>query len=108
MYAQGRQSNALCDRCNQCFLLSELRTEWQGLKTCPFCYEPKHPQLEPRRNVSDAIALQEPRPQPKEPLDVFVGAPGNSVFSATGMVPDAQNDLVLAQCMLNSVTVVIT
>ena len=41
-------------------------------------------------------------------LDVFVGAPGNSVFSATGMVPDAQNDLVLAQCMLNSVTVVIT
>jgi len=108
MYAQGKRSLALCDRCNQRFFLSDLRKEWQGLKTCPFCYEAKHPQLEPRRIVSDAIALQEPRPQPKEPLDVFVGAPGNSVFSATGMVPDAQNDLVLAQCVLNSVTVVIT
>jgi len=108
MYAQGKRSLALCDRCNQRFFLSDLRKEWQGLKTCPCCYEAKHPQLEPRRNVSDAIALQEPRPQPKEPLDVFVGAPGNSVFSATGMVPDAQNDLVLAQCVLNSVTVVIT
>jgi hypothetical protein len=108
MYAQGRQSLALCDRCNQRFFLSELRKEWQGLKTCPFCYEPKHPQLEPRRNVSDAIALQEPRPQPKEPVSVFVGGPGNSVFASVGMFPDPQKNIVLAQCLLNSVRVVIT
>ena len=108
MYAQGRRSLALCDRCNQRFFLSELRKEWQGLKTCPFCYEPKHPQLEPRRNVSDAIALQEPRPQPKEPLDVYVGGPGKSMFASVGMFPGREKELVLAQCMLNSVTVVIT
>ena len=108
MYAQGKRSLALCDRCNQRFFLSELIKEWQGLKTCPFCYEPKHPQLEPRRNVSDAIALQEPRPQPKEPVSVFVGGPGNSVFASVGMFPDPQKNIVLAQCMLNSVRVVIT
>lgn len=108
MYAQGKLALALCDRCNQRFFLSELRKEWQGLKTCPFCYEPKQPQLEPRRNVSDAIALQGPRPQPKEALDVYVGGPGNSVFASVGMVPDSLKKLVLAQCSVNSVRVVIT
>lgn len=88
-YAQGRLAWGACDRCGQRFLLNALRKEWQGLKTCQYCYEPKHPQLEPRRNVSDAIALQEPRPIPDDTYNVFIGQVGASAFGAVGMLPDS-------------------
>jgi len=61
-YAQGRYALGACDRCGQQYMLNTLRKEWTGFKVCIECYEPKHPQLEPKRNVSDAIALREPRP----------------------------------------------
>ena len=35
------------------YKLSELKEEWNGLKTCPECFEPKHPQLEPLPHVID-------------------------------------------------------
>jgi hypothetical protein len=44
-FAQGKSALGACDRCGQRFLLTVLRKEWQGLKTCQYCYEPKHPQL---------------------------------------------------------------
>lgn len=87
-YAQGRLAWGACDRCGQRFLLNALRKEWQGLKTCQYCYEPKHPQLEPRRNVSDAIALQEPRPIPDDTYNVYIGQVAASAFGAVGMIPD--------------------
>jgi len=86
-FAQGKSALGACDRCGQRFLLTVLRKEWQGLKTCQYCYEPKHPQLEPRRNVSDAIALQEPRPIPDDTFNVYIGVIGNSALGANGMVP---------------------
>lgn len=33
-----------CDRCGFTYYASELREEWQGLKVCAVCYEPRHPQ----------------------------------------------------------------
>jgi hypothetical protein len=42
-------------------------TQWDGLKVHPSWYEEKHPQLEPRRDVSDPQALREPRPDATEP-----------------------------------------
>lgn len=35
--------NADCDRCGFTYKASELKTEWQGLKVCSTCYEPRHP-----------------------------------------------------------------
>lgn len=35
---------ASCDRCGFDYKASELREEWQGLKVCATCYEPRHPQ----------------------------------------------------------------
>ena len=87
-YAAGKQAWGACDRCGQRFLLYDLKKEWQNLKVCTFCYEPKHPQLEPRRNVADAIALYEPRPLPDDAYNVFIGQVGNSAFASTGMIPD--------------------
>jgi hypothetical protein len=68
-------------------LLNDLKKEWQNLKVCVFCYEPKHPQLEPRRNVSDAIALYEPRPLPDDTFNVYIGTIGDSAFGSNGMMP---------------------
>lgn len=60
-YASGKYARALCDRCGWAYPLLQLQKEWNGLKTCPTCWEPKHPQLE-TRSVSDVTALDEPRP----------------------------------------------
>ena len=61
VFASGKRAPALCDRCGWTYPLNSLRPEWNGLKVCPECWEPKHPQLEPR-SVIDATALREPRP----------------------------------------------
>ena len=44
-YATGKFARALCDRCGFEYKLNELKEEWNGAKTCPSCYESKHPQL---------------------------------------------------------------
>ena len=72
-YAIGKQSRAVCDRCGQGYRYEQLRKEWQGLKTCPECWEAKHPQLGPFRVPREPQAIYQPRPDRKEPLDVPVG-----------------------------------
>jgi protein-arginine kinase activator protein McsA len=62
-YATGKYALGICDRCGFEFKLLQLKKEWTGFKVCSDCYEPKHPQLEPKRVVGDAIALREPRPE---------------------------------------------
>ena len=61
-YAHGAQSRAICDRCGFEVPYSDLREEWNGLRTCSTynCWEPKQPQLEPR-SVVDAEILRTPR-----------------------------------------------
>jgi hypothetical protein len=66
-YANGRRALGQCDRCGQRYLLKELHNEWNGLKTCPECWEPKQPQLEVRLNFADPQALYEPRPDKDVP-----------------------------------------
>jgi hypothetical protein len=61
-YATGKYAIAQCDRCSFEYPLNQLKKEWNGLKTCPECWEPKHPQLEPLPHVMDPEALYEPRP----------------------------------------------
>jgi hypothetical protein len=41
---------------------TSLKTTWDGLRVEPEDWEPKHPQLDPPRNVVDAVALFQPRP----------------------------------------------
>ena len=48
-YASGKFAIALCDQCGQRYKLLQLIKDWKGFKVCPECYEPKHPQLEPKR-----------------------------------------------------------
>ena len=66
-YAAGKKALGQCDRCGQRYYLKQLHKEWNGLKTCPSCWEPKQPQLELRVNVLDPEALWEPRPDKDVP-----------------------------------------
>ena len=60
-YASGKKSLAICDRCGQRYRYLKLRKEWTGLKTCPDCFETKHPQLEPSKVPFEPQVLHEPR-----------------------------------------------
>ena len=76
--------------------------------TCPDCFEPKHPQLDPGYHPADAIALKDPRPARQEPVTVFVGAPGDSAFESDGMIPSKQSTELLIGSSIGTVSVVIT
>jgi len=66
-YAQGKKSKARCDRCGFVYYYLQLKKEWNGLKTCPECFEPKHPQLEPILQPVDPEALRQARPTEAPP-----------------------------------------
>tara|TARA_Y100001938_G_C8091462_1_gene435330 strand:- start:1881 stop:2276 length:396 start_codon:yes stop_codon:yes gene_type:complete len=61
-YASGKNAYGISDRSGFRYRLSEMRTEWNGLKVGPDEYEAKHPQLEPLNAGPDPQALRNPRP----------------------------------------------
>jgi len=73
-YATGKKSLAISDISGLRVKYTELRTTWDGLRVSPEDYEPKHPQLTPRKNVVDATALFNARPDnDPENIEVFIG-----------------------------------
>jgi NAD-dependent SIR2 family protein deacetylase len=104
-FASGKFALAICDRCGQQYKYLELQQEWNGLFTCPECYEPKHPQLDPPYHPADPVALQDPRPARQEPVTVYVGAPGDSSFEASGMQPVVPTKKLLITMNVGNVTV---
>ena len=64
--ASGKDAWGICDQSGLRCRLADMRTQWNGLKVHPDWYEEKHPQLEPRRDITDAQALDGPRPDSRE------------------------------------------
>ena len=107
-YASGKFAIALCDQCGQRFKLNALIKDWKGFKVCRECYEPKHPQLEPKRTINEPIALYQPRPESRMAVAVYVGWNADTTFASVGMQPMAPAKQVYAGAMLSPVTVEIT
>ena len=107
-YTSGKFGLALCDQCGQQFKLNALKKEWTGFKVCDECYEPKHPQLEPKRALNEPMALLEPRPEARLGVNVFVGDTGDSSFASIGMQPMPPARNLVAGAMLGTVTTSIT
>ena len=107
-FASGKFSIALCDQCGQRFKLNALIKDWKGFKVCRECYEPKHPQLEPKRTINEPIAVMEPRPEMRMGVTVYVGATADTAFASVGMQPMAPAKPLWAGAMLSPVTVEIT
>lgn len=74
-FALGKKAFGISDRSGFRYRLNTMRKEWNGLLVGPDEWEPKHPQLEPRRRPTDPQALRDPRPDRREPVVVFVGVP---------------------------------
>lgn len=107
-YAVGKQSLAICDRCGQRYFLRELKKEWTGFKVCPECYEPKHPQLEPKRSINEPIAVYDPRPDVRSTVTVSLWQGGDSTIANVGMQPAPVAKLLIAAGVIEPVTVTIT
>ena len=67
-YASGKYAIAQCDRCDQRYMLKDLRiqtlkTKPYKVKVCKTCWDPDHPQLQlGMYPVNDPQAVREPRP----------------------------------------------
>ena len=67
-FASGKYAIAECDRCDQRYMLKELRTQTvktkpYKIKVCRSCWDPDHPQLQlGMYPVNDPQAVREPRP----------------------------------------------
>jgi hypothetical protein len=77
-YSSGKYAIAQCDRCDERFMLKDLKkeiikTRLFNLKVCPECWDPDQPQLQlGMYPVDDPQAVREPRP------DVSYQASGTS------------------------------
>jgi hypothetical protein len=73
-YARGKKSYAISDRSGFKVRYTKLKTTWDGLRVSPEDWEPKNPQLTPAKNVVDATALFNGRPDnDPENVAVFIG-----------------------------------
>jgi hypothetical protein len=73
-YATGKKSKAISDISGFKIPYSRLKTTWDNLRVEPEEFDVKHPQLTPAKNVVDATALFNPRPDTdKEITNVVIG-----------------------------------
>jgi len=70
-YASGTKSKAISDISGFEVRYTQLRTTWDNLRVEPEEYDPKQPQLTPAKNVLDATALFNPRPN-NDPENVTI------------------------------------
>ena len=70
-YARGKKSQAISDVGGLRVPYTQLKTTWDGLRVSPEDFDPKQPQLTPAKNVVDATALRNGRPD-NDPENVVV------------------------------------
>ena len=83
IYAKGKRSLAISDRSGFRVPYRNLKTEWNGLRAAPDEYEPKHPQLDPPKNIIDATALFKSRPD-NDPENVIINLAFDGFNTNTG------------------------
>lgn len=83
-FAVGKNAYGISDRSGFSYKLNDMRTEWTGMLVGKEEFEPKQPQLNPRRKVVDPQALRDARPDRVEPTVVYVGVP---LVVAPGLLP---------------------
>ena len=89
-FASGKWAIAECDRCDQRFMLKELRTQTvktkpYKIKVCHECWDPDHPQLQLGiYPVNDPQAVREPRPD----VSYFASGTNGLQINLTGIGPN--------------------
>ena len=81
-YASGKKSKAISDISGFKVDYTDLKTTYDNLRVEPSEFDPKHPQLTPAKNVIDATALFQPRPD-NDPENVsFVVGFNTDIFAS--------------------------
>tara|TARA_R100000935_G_scaffold7909_2_gene16756 strand:+ start:1156 stop:1779 length:624 start_codon:yes stop_codon:yes gene_type:complete len=81
-YASGKKSKAISDISGFKVNYTDLKTTYDNLRVEPSEFDPKHPQLTPAKNVIDATALFQPRPD-NDPENVsFVVGFNTDIFAS--------------------------
>ena len=81
-YASGRKSKAISDISGFKVNYTSLKTTYDNLRVEPSEFDIKHPQLTPAKNVFDATALFQPRPD-NDPENVrFIVGFNNNIFAS--------------------------
>jgi len=71
-YASGKNAYGICDISGFRYKLNTMKKTWNGLLVGPDMYDPKHPQLQRNRKVSDPQALLNPRPDVKSTISLGI------------------------------------
>ena len=66
-FASGKNAFAISDRSGLKYRYQDMRREWNGSLVGKDEFESKHPQLKPFPKIFDPEALQDARPDRKEP-----------------------------------------
>tara|TARA_R110002012_G_scaffold296508_1_gene493858 strand:+ start:1063 stop:1551 length:489 start_codon:yes stop_codon:yes gene_type:complete len=66
--AVGKYAKFISDRSGLEFPYNEMMIEWNGSRVHSSEYDPKHPQLEPKRFVAEPQGLRNARPARTEPI----------------------------------------
>lgn len=67
-YYKHGDYNVICDQCGFKYKGSETAMQWDGLRVCKKCYDPRHPlDFVPARIDKQSV----PNPRPEQP-DVFL------------------------------------
>jgi hypothetical protein len=81
-YASGKKSKAISDISGFKVNYTDLKTTYDNFRVEPSEFDPKHPQLTPAKNVIDATALFQPRPD-NDPENVsFVVGFNTDIFAS--------------------------
>ena len=80
-FAVGKKALGISDRSGFQYLQKNMRKEWNGLLVGKDEWESKHPQLFPRKKISDPEAIKDPRPGRTEPTVLILLSP-NPFFNA--------------------------
>ena len=71
-FAQGKHAYGISDRSGFRYRLRDMRFEWNGSLVGKDEYEPKHPQLEPKRIKADTQTIRNARPDTATETTGFV------------------------------------
>ena len=87
-FAVGKYAYGISDRSGFRYRMKDMRKEWNGSLVGKDEYEPKHPQLEPKRRPTDAEALKDARPDRTEPAVTRLLTPNcfKSGVSGSGVI----------------------
>jgi hypothetical protein len=87
-FASNDKAYGISDRSGFRYRLRDMRKEWTGALVGKDEFEPKHPQLMPRKHRADPQALRDPRPDRAEPRstvllisDPFITVTGDATIT---------------------------